>query len=73
MSWWKELRGLVFLCRRHLGGALLLAGSLTLTLARMAEHWEGNDGEMLAWLLLDVMACWLLLRHWDMQPLPPPR
>ena len=28
---------------------------------------------MLAWLLLDVMACWLLLRHWDMQPLPPPR
>ena len=72
MSWWKELRGLAFLCRRHLGGALLLAGSLTLTLARMAEHWEGNDGEMLAWLLLDVMACWLLLRHWDMQPLPPP-
>lgn len=69
----KELHGLALLCRRHLGGALLLAGALVLTLVRMTEYWQGNAGEMLSWLLLDVMACWLLLRHWDMQPLPTPR
>lgn len=53
---------------RHLGGTLLLGGAFALSLHAASRNWQGNVGEMLSWLALQLLGSCHVLRHWDRHP-----